>query len=152
MTRWIGIFTAFLLLSACAATEGERAAEAPNTDELDLAVSWGDNGHGEGFIVKPVPGAAGQFRLRLYYRDPFSTSSTGVVNRCFGHWDTQPVEGDTGKQESGGYWRINCASGRSAEGVFAMDAAGNGSGEGFDQQGQPVRLFFGSNAASPKQE
>ncbi len=151
MGKTIATLAILAVLSACAATDGEKAAEGPKADEKALAVTWGADGYGDGFIVKPVPGAAGEFRLRVYYRDPFSTSSTGVVNRCFGHWDTRAVEGDVGKTESDGYWRINCVSGIHAEGVFVMDGAGNGAGEGFDQQGQPVRLFFGSRAGQPTQ-
>lgn len=152
MGKSIGILALLVFLSACAAADGEKASEGPKADELGLAVNWGADGYGEGFIVKPVPGAAGQFRLRLYYRDPFSTSSTGVVNRCFGHWDTRTVEGDVGKTDSDGYWRINCVSGRHAEGVLVVDEAGNGTGEGFDQEGQPVRMFFGSRTAPPTQD
>ena len=152
MGKAIGFLAVLAFLAACAGTDGQKAAQGPEADESKLAVSWGEDGYGDGFIVKPVPSAVGKFRLRLYYKDPFSSSSTAAVNRCFGHWDTQSAEGDTGKPESGGYWRINCASGRSAEGVFTTDGAGNGSGEGFDRQGRPVRLFFGSNAAPATQD
>ena len=146
-------FLAFpLLLSACAGTGDQSTGRGQKADEVPLSVSWGQDGYGDGFIVKPVPGGVGQFRIRLYYRDPLSTGSTGVVNRCFGHWDTQSVEGDSGKAKSDGYWRINCASGLSAEGAFVMDDAGNGAGEGLDAQGHPVRVFFGPNAPQPTQD
>lgn len=152
MAKILSIIAFAILLSACSTADGTKTADGPKPDEVDLAVQWGTDGYGEGFIVKPVPSAVGQFRLRLYYRDPFSTSSTSAVNRCYGHWDTQSVEGDTGKTDSGGYWRINCASGRSAEGAFVMDEDGNGSGRGIDQQGEPVRLYFGDNATPAKPE
>lgn len=151
MTKKLSVFALLLILSACASAGNETRIDDANLDEVALAVQWGDDGRGTGFVAKPVPNATGDFRLRLEYRDPFSTSSTGVVNRCFGHWDTQSADGDTGAVGAGGYWRINCVSGLSAEGAFVMDRAGNGTGEGFDQQGHPVRLFFGQNAETPSQ-
>lgn len=153
MMKSIGVLALVLALSACAGTGRDSAVnDTAASDEVPLAVSWGQDGYGDGFIVKPVPGGVGQFRLRVYYQDPFSTSSTGVVNRCFGHWDTQTADGDIGKTESDGYWRINCASGLSAEGAFVMDATGNGVGEGLDHQGHPVRLKFGPNVVKSKKE
>lgn len=152
MMKSLGVLALIALLSACAGTGDPQAGRGQKAGEVPLSVSWGQDGYGEGFIVKPVPASVGQFRIRLYYRDPFSTSSTGVVNRCFGHWDTQSVAGDSGKAETDGYWRINCASGLNAEGAFVMDDAGNGAGEGLDSKGQPVRVFFGANALRPKQD
>ncbi|RVU37801.1 hypothetical protein EOI86_00400 [Hwanghaeella grinnelliae] len=152
MMKKLGVLAFLALLSACAGHGDQNTARGQKADEVPLTVSWGQDGYGDGFIVKPVPGAVGQFRIRVYYRDPLSTSSTGVVNRCFGHWDTQSMDGDTGKSELDGYWRINCASGLRAEGAFLADDAGNGVGEGLDAQGHPVRVYFGQNASQPTQD
>ena len=150
MKKFFGLLAILLAIAGCAGNGAETAGSAPQGEEVPLSVSWGQDGYGDGFIVKPVAGGAGQFRLRVYYKDPFSTSSTGVVNRCFGHWDAEAAEGSAGQAGSaGGYWRINCASGLSAEGAFVMDETGNGVGEGLDHQGHAVRLQFGKTAAQP---
>lgn len=151
MVRYSAIFFTFLLLSACTASDGGRSAKGPGQGEVGMALNWGQDGYGEGFIAKPVPNATGDFRLRLYYRDPFSASSTGVVNRCFGHWDTRSVAGDTGQTEAGGYWTINCVSGRRAEGTLVFDQDGTGDGEGLDQEGNRIRMVFSPDKSAPKE-
>lgn len=151
MLKSTAVLGAVLVLSACAASDGNIAAGGPKADELALAVNWGQDGYGEGFIVKPSPGTTGDFRLKLYYRDPFSTSSTGVVNRCFGHWDTRAgVQGGT-QSVGAGNWQINCTSGRRSEGTFVYDGSGYGHGEGLDQEGNRIQMVFKAEGAPVSQ-